>query len=84
MVLPGPNAHHKTETKRTMCIIPKMKKPTVAAEQAQPEQVATPDEIGASREAEDKTLFGGVPDLRVDRSATAGGATAGGAGLKME
>lgn len=66
-----------------MCFVPKKPNTTLPKEQSQPEAVATPDEIGASRKAEDQTLFGGVPDLRVDRSATGGGATAGGSGLKV-
>lgn len=66
-----------------MCFI-KGPKNNVPKEQAQPEAVANPDEIGASRTAEDDALFGGVPDLRVDRAATAGGTSADGSGLKME
>jgi hypothetical protein len=65
-----------------MCFVPKTPKNTIPAEQAQPEKVAQPDEIGAGRKAEDEALFGGVPDLRVDRSAVSGGAAAGGSGLK--
>ncbi len=60
------------------------KPPAVAKEMSQPEKVAEPDEIGASRAAEDEALFGGVPDLRVDRSLTDGGAGASGTGLNLE
>lgn len=40
-------------------------------------------EVGAARKAEDDALFGGVPDLRVDRSATGGG-VATGSGLSIK
>lgn len=66
-----------------MCIVPKMSKPTVN-QAPQPEATAAPQDPTQNRKAEDKALFGGVPDLRIDPSATAGGATAGGAGLKMQ
>lgn len=49
----------------------------------EPEETAEPDEVGAARKAEDEELFGGVPELRVDRSATAGGVAASGSGLKV-
>lgn len=65
-----------------MCFAPKS--PKVGKDTAQPEKTAEPVDIGDARTKEDNTLFGGVPDLRVDRSATTGGAAAGGAGLKME
>lgn len=67
-----------------MCFMPKAKQQKVPQEQKQPEPIANPDEVGEARIAENDALFGGVPDLRVDRSATGGGATSGGAGLKME
>lgn len=60
---------------------PKQKK--LADPIPQPEKVAEPSEIGDARKAEDETLFGGVPDLRVDRSVTSGGTTADGTGLKL-
>lgn len=47
-----------------------------------PEDAAPPEEIGAARAAEDELLFGGVPDLRIDRSAVGGGVGAGGTGLR--
>jgi hypothetical protein len=65
-----------------MCFIPK-NDASVAKPIAEPEKTAEPPAIGDARKAEDEALFGGVPDLRVDRSATSGGATAGGTGLKM-
>lgn len=67
-----------------MCF-PKTPKPTpVPKELPKPEAVAEPDEIGVARAAEDDSLFGGIPDLRVDRSLTGGGAGASGSGLNME
>lgn len=54
----------------------KLPKPT-----AEPEKPADPPEVGEARKAEDEQLFGGVPDLRTDRSALEGGAGAGGSGL---
>lgn len=46
-----------------------------------PEKIAEPTAIGDARKAEDTALFGGVPNLRVDRSATSGGVGADGSGL---
>ncbi len=46
-----------------------------------PEKVADPTEVGTARKQEDNSLFGGIPDLRVDRSSTSGGVGAGGSGL---
>lgn len=64
-----------------MCFFPKAKTPTVPDPTPQPQKVADPTDIGAARKAEDNTLFGGVPDLRVDRSAAPASIPAGGAGL---
>jgi hypothetical protein len=55
----------------------------VVKDMAEPEKTAEPDEVGAARKAEDEELFGGVPELRVDRSATSGGVAASGTGLKV-
>lgn len=66
-----------------MCFFPKTPKATVPAPDAQPQKTADPQEIGAPRKAEDQTLFGGIPDLRVDRSTTSGGVGAGGSGLNV-
>ncbi len=49
----------------------------------EPEKPAEPEEIGKARAAEDEELFGGVPDLRTDRSISSGGAGAGGAGPQI-
>lgn len=40
------------------------KPPRLADPLPPPEKTAEPGEIGGKRKAEDKTLFGGVPDLR--------------------
>lgn len=66
-----------------MCIIPKAKVAT-QGQASQPEQTATPQDVGQARQQENQSLFGGVPDLRIDPSASSGGAVAGGSGLKME
>lgn len=50
---------------------------------AAPKKTAEPAEVGSARKKEDGELFDGVPQLRVDRSATGGGAGAGGAGIRM-
>lgn len=65
-----------------MCFMPKKPKP-LADPLAAPEKTADPQDVGAARKAEDNTLFGGVPDLRVDRSTTSGGAVDGGSGLNI-
>lgn len=46
-----------------------------------PEKVADPTDIGSSRQREDEELFGGVPDMRVDRTAVGEG-VAEGTGLR--
>jgi hypothetical protein len=51
-----------------------------------PQPEANPNEpaIGSKRKGEEKNTFGsGTPSMRVDRSATGGGAGAGGSGIKM-
>lgn len=48
---------------------------------APPEKIADPTDVGAVRKREDEELFGGVPDMRVDRSAIPD-AVAGGGGLR--
>lgn len=63
-----------------MCFFPKTKKP-LATTTSEPEKTADPQDIGGARKAEDNTLFGGVPDLRVDRTSTPTSIPAGGAGL---
>lgn len=65
-----------------MCFMPKKPKP-LAAPLAAPEKTAEPDPIGGARKAEDEALFGGVPDLRVDRSIASGGAVGEGSGLNI-
>lgn len=65
------------------CFFPKTPKADVPPPTAQPEQTAEPQQIGQARQAEDQTLFGGIPDLRVDRSTTGGGVGAGGSGLNV-
>lgn len=65
------------------CFFPKSSSPTVGGPTPQPGKTADPQEIGAARKAEDQTLFGGIPDLRVDRSTTGGGVGAGGSGLNV-
>jgi hypothetical protein len=65
------------------CFFPKPKSATVPDPTPQPQKTADPQEIGAARQAEDQTLFGGIPDLRVDRSTTGGGVGAGGSGLNV-
>jgi hypothetical protein len=64
-----------------MCFFPKAKEPKVSNPLAEPDKTADPVDIGNNRKAEDKTLFGGIPDLRVDRSAAPASIPAGGAGL---
>lgn len=65
------------------CFFPKADKAKVGAPTPQPEKTADPQQIGQARQAEDQTLFGGIPDLRVDRSTTGGGVGAGGSGLNV-
>lgn len=65
------------------CFFPKAPKANVPAPTPQPEKTADPTEIGDARKAEDETLFGGIPDLRVDRSAAPTSMPAGGAGLAV-
>lgn len=48
-----------------------------------PEQSAEPLDIGAPREAEDEALFGGQPNLSVNRDAIGKGVAASGSGLRM-
>lgn len=64
-----------------MCFFPKAK--TIPKDLPPPSKAPDVPEVGAARTAEDNALFGGVPDLRVDRSATGGG-IATGAGLKIK
>lgn len=64
-----------------MCFKPKT--PKLDDPTPPPEETADPTKIGDKRQAEDKTLFGGVPNLRVDRSATAGGVGSTGTGLNV-
>lgn len=65
-----------------MCIFGKTKDTKMAKEIATPEKTAEPTEVGTARTAEDEALFGGIPDLRVDRSVASGGNTTG-TGLKV-
>lgn len=65
------------------CFFPKTPSANVPGPAAQPEKTADPQQIGQARQAEDQTLFGGIPDLRVDRSTTGGGVGAGGSGLNV-
>lgn len=50
-----------------------------------PAPVAEEVDVKGARKAEDRAQFGptGVPNLRVDRSVTSGGSTAGGTGIRM-
>ena len=57
---------------------------TPAPAPAPPDPIAEETQVTAARRAEDKEKFGTTtPSLRVDRSATAGGVSADGAGLRM-
>jgi hypothetical protein len=64
-----------------MCFLPKPKGNKVPDPTPEPQKVADPQEIGGARKAEDKTLFGGIPDLRVDRNSAPAAVNTGGAGL---
>ncbi len=66
-----------------MCIF-KQPKPNKTVNQSvpEPEKTAEPTDVGSARDQEDKDLFGGVPDLRVDRNST-GTNTAAGSGLNL-
>lgn len=68
-----------------MCFFKKPKETKLAPAPAPPEKPAEPADVGDARAEEDEALFGegGVPDLRIDRSTTEGGAVAGGSGLNM-
>jgi hypothetical protein len=65
------------------CFFPKTPDTKVPNPTPQPEKTADPQQVGAQRKAEDQTLFGGIPDLRVDRSAAPPSLPAGGAGLSV-
>lgn len=65
-----------------MCFVKTPKTSTVNQKVPEPEQTAEPTEVGSARDAEDDTLFGGTPDLRVDRS-TPAAVTNGGSGLNL-
>lgn len=68
-----------------MCVFSKPKaSETQAVTQAvpNPEATAEPTQIGNARKKEDDELFGGVPDLRVDRSTPTSVASSG-AGLNL-
>lgn len=65
------------------CFFPKSSQGKVPGPTPQPEKTADPQQIGQARQQEDQTLFGGIPDLRVDRSTTGGGVGAGGSGLNV-
>lgn len=57
---------------------------TPAAAPAPPDPLAEQVDVESPRTAEDKANFGTTsPDLRVDRSVSSGGVSAGGAGLRM-
>lgn len=66
-----------------MCFFPKTPDPKVPAPTPEPQKVADPQQIGSARKAEDQTLFGGIPDLRVDRAAAPAALNTGGAGLSV-
>ena len=70
-----------------MCIFKQPKAVTQAAETVkqtvpQPEDTAEPTAIGKGRKQEDEQLFGGTPDLRVDRN-TPPAVSGAGAGLNL-
>lgn len=49
-----------------------------------PDPIAVQQDVTAARRTEDQKNFGtSAPSLRVDRSATSGGVSAGGTGLRM-
>lgn len=50
-----------------MCFAPKPNK-TVNQQVATPEKVTEAPEVGSARKDEDEDLFGGVPNLRTDRT----------------
>lgn len=66
-----------------MCFKPKAQTQTVNQTVPQPDATAEPTAIGKPRAAEDTTLFGGTPDLRVDRSTTPAAVSTGGTGLNL-
>jgi hypothetical protein len=65
-----------------MCFASKPNTSAVQQTVPQPEQTAEPTQIGQTRKAEDTSLFGGVPDLRVDRT-TPAAVTNAGSGLAL-
>lgn len=58
---------------------------TPAAAPAAPDPVAEQQDVTEARKAEDASIYGTTkaPSLRVDRSMSAGGSTAGGTGLTL-
>lgn len=62
--------------------MPKSNK-TVNQNVPDPEKTADPQQIGSGRKAEDQALFGGAPDLRVDRTSNPASLAAAGSGLKL-
>jgi hypothetical protein len=48
-----------------------------------PEKAAEPLEVGSAREAEDEALFGGQPNLSVNRDSLGKGVAKSGTGLRM-
>lgn len=50
------------------------KKQNLPAASPPPEKPPEPAEVGSARKAEDQALFGGVPNLRTDRSTVGQGA----------
>ena len=66
-----------------MCLFGKKQK-TSFKETPPPEKGAEPLEVGSARTAEDEALFGGQPNLAVNRdNAAPAGVTSGGSGLRM-
>jgi hypothetical protein len=66
-----------------MCIFKQPKQNKVVNQNVpEPEKTAEPSQVGSARDQEDQDLFGGVPDLRVDRSTTGTNTTAG-SGLNL-
>lgn len=65
-----------------MCIFGKKQSPTPQST-APAAEAAQQTDVGSKRSQENIDLFGGVPDLKVDRSATEGGLAADGSGLRM-
>lgn len=65
-----------------MCFF-KMPKQQKLQESAPPPELSDPSEVGSKRKEENDQLFGGIPALRVDRSANKGIDDGDGSGLNL-